>query len=389
VLICPPNFEFMQQLTSSGRVQIELTAAKTTKLNSSPLFKVGEYMHICWKAGCALRRYARNSGRRVVHFNHPGRLMFVVPLMLLAHRLRMGVIFTVHDPIPHKEPDRWLEARLERFLMLAACRVADRLIVHTRDGQHQLMRVCHLPSSKFAVIPHGAFEIQSAPVPASSLPLPLKILVFGMLRENKGIHLAIEAVQLLNAREERVQLLIAGNVESGSEQLYWEECKRKIAVKPRGIVFREEFIAENEIPSIFANCHIALLPYTQFYSQSGVAVMALSNARPLLATRSGGITELVEASGGGLLLAEATASAVRDGIEEALRIGIPNLARMGMESWAYVREHYSWSALAAVTALVYEAASRNRDVRGLPLRSESTANSGETSPDSAGKAAGA
>jgi hypothetical protein len=165
VLICPPNFEFMQQLTSSGRVQIELTAAKTTKLNSSPLFKVGEYMHICWKAGCALRRYARNSGRRVVHFNHPGRLMFVVPLMLLAHRLRMGVIFTVHDPIPHKEPDRWLEARLERFLMLAACRVADRLIAGLPSPVQQ---VCSHPARRFRNPVRTGTSLQSAPTTEDS-----------------------------------------------------------------------------------------------------------------------------------------------------------------------------------------------------------------------------
>jgi len=360
ILLCPPNFEFKDYLESFGRIQIETTAAKTTKLDASPLVKLGEYITLCWRSAGALRRLARTPGSRVVHFNFPGRLIFVVPLMLLARKLRMGVVFTAHDPVPHKDPNNWLRARLERYLMRAVCRAADRLIVHTQDGQEQLMREFHLPPHKFAVIPHGAYEIQPAPMPVTRMSLPLKILQFGALRENKGIHLAIEAVQFLNAREERVQLFIAGNVESGSERLYWEQCKRSIAANPRGITFRDEFISEHEIPTLFASCHLAILPYMRFHSQSGAALMALSNARPVLATRSGGITELVEASRGGLLVSDTTAFAVRDGIEEALRIGIPELARMGMESWTYVREHYSWSAMAAETALVYETASRPR-----------------------------
>jgi len=61
----------------------------------------------------------------------------------------------------------------------------------------------------------------------------LELLMFGALRENKGVHLAIAAVQSLYQQGVPVRLTIAGRVMNRDEAEYWERCTElaKIVVK--------------------------------------------------------------------------------------------------------------------------------------------------------------
>jgi glycosyltransferase involved in cell wall biosynthesis len=190
------------------------------------------------------------------------------------------------------------------------------------------------------------------------IPMPkseyLEVLLFGALRENKGPNIAIEAVQQLYREGIRVRLTIAGSVLNRKEQNYWTRCGELIGNCPQPIRLIEEFIPDERLQELFEGCHCFLLPYTQFFSDSGVAYMALANGRPIISTRSGGLEWLLERSACGITIEEPTVEGVVTALRKAVKLGPENLDRMGHAGRAWVLEECGWPKVARATRTVYE-----------------------------------
>ncbi len=213
----------------------------------------------------------------------------------------------------------------------------------------------HFPETadKIHVIAHGPYKLGAplAPMPASPY---LEVLLFGALRENKGVHLAIEAVQQLYREGLPVRLTIAGSVVNRKEQSYWDRCRKVLAECPEPILLIEQFIPDERLADLFGKCHCFLLPYTSFSSDSGVAFMALANGRPIVSTKAGGLGALLEASGGGLAIEQPTVAAVASALREAVSIGPERLARLGAAGRTWVLEECGWTKVARQSRQIYE-----------------------------------
>jgi glycosyltransferase involved in cell wall biosynthesis len=236
------------------------------------------------------------------------------------------------------------------------------LIVHSEAGKQTLVNQFGQAPERIAVVVHGPYPFRSALTAAPAGPC-LKLLLFGALRENKGAHLAIEAVQRLHRQGVPVRLTIAGEVLNRNESGYWEQCRQMIATDPDPIHVREEFIPDDQLPGLFGQAHCVLLPYTRFASDSGVAFMALANGRPIVATRAGGLGALLD-SAGGLAIEEDTVDAVCDTIRRAVAIGAEQLARLGASGAQYVLNECGWPRVAQDTEKLYGAWLCGDRVRG-------------------------
>jgi glycosyltransferase involved in cell wall biosynthesis len=153
-----------------------------------------------------------------------------------------------------------------------------------------------------------------------------------------------------------LRLTIAGRVLNERERAYWERCRVSIAAMPEPIQLIEEFVPEEKLPELFSRCHCLVLPYGAFYSDSGVAYLALANGKPLLATEAGGLGELLKASKGGILISEATVDAVEVAIREASEMEPGQLERMGREGTEWVLRECGWPKVASQTRKLYESA---------------------------------
>ena len=222
-------------------------------------------------------------------FSIPEPLVFTLPLLVLLRISGAHVIYIVHDAKPHAWKYTGMSRRIEGWANASVYRSAEALVVLTPTVQHALVAEFATPPGKITVIPHGPFLLSEVrPVPGSG-----RLLVFGSLRRNKCILESVEAVLYCRSRGHAVQLVLAGEPLL-EEPGYWEECLRRIATDPDGFDVKEGFFPDEALPSLIGSVDAFLLPYKDFHSQSGVAILAAFARRPIIGTRSGGIGELFD-----------------------------------------------------------------------------------------------
>ncbi len=231
-------------------------------------------------------------------------------------------------------------------------RLSDRIIVHSAAGHGTVTKEFSVLPGKLEVIAHGPFSLPSGAEETSS-PDTLNVLLFGALRENKGIHLAIQAVENLVQLGIPIRLTIAGETPNGKEAAYWSICERLLAESAAGIELKKRYIQEEEIPALLATTHCILLPYTAFSSDSGIAALALSNGKPIIATSSGGLGELLGAAELGITIGQPTVAGVQEALLAAWQAGPDELRRLGRNGADYMLGNCSWSVAAQKTGDLY------------------------------------
>jgi glycosyltransferase involved in cell wall biosynthesis len=317
------------------------------------------YRNLVFATGALAKLWATVRRGDIVHFQFALHLGLGLPFFFAARMKGALVVLTVHDPLPHRwilpRPFRWVQAAL----LSIGYSLCDRLVVHNQVGRRILVEKFHMDSSTVSVIPHGPLNLASTtPLPARPRngEEPLRLLAFGTLRENKGLHLSIAAVQRLRRLpvERPVCLTIAGCVPNAVEKGYWQSCERLVQEQPTGIEVIERPIQDEEIRPLFAAHDAVLLPYVQFFSDSGVAMLALSQRRPILATAAGGLGELLQAADCGILIEAATVDAVVAGIEKARLAPTAWLRQRGLNGYNYAVNSRSWSTVAEQTQDLYD-----------------------------------
>lgn len=340
VLVCPRDFAPAVEL--EGLVNLTVIHAGRSLADAGS--RLEKLRRALGQISDGLRVIARaGTAGQTVHVNFPG-FELLVPILLLGIKLgRHPIVLTVHDVVPH----RWRLHRALRSLELIALRVTyaipDRLVVHGASAAADLRSRFGVPDRKIAVIPHGVPLVpQLEPPPAT---MELTCLLIGSIRRNKGIHLAIEAVQRLRREGLAIRFVIAGAVER-SEQGYWTACQRLIERQPDGIVVIERFLSETEIAQLLRESHCVLLPYgTTFRSQSMVAITALSYGRPILATRAGGLGEIGLPSNASIAIAGDDAESVVSAIRTAATLPREELEAIGARGRRFLGAAASWSSL--------------------------------------------
>lgn len=198
------------------------------------------------------------------------------------------ITFVVHDVTPHAWAFPPRLRRLERWLYRLSYHLPDHIVALTQAAHGELAREWGRVADSH-VIAHGAF-LQDDPLP---LPGTGRVLVFGMLRRNKRILESIEAMRLLASEGTTLRMTIAG--EPHVDDLdYWRDCKAALVGLEEHITVEAGFVAEDRVREIVAMSDAFLLPYEQFNSQSGVAILGAMAQRTILATRTGGVAELCD-----------------------------------------------------------------------------------------------
>ncbi|MCL6572490.1 MAG: glycosyltransferase family 4 protein [Bacillus sp. (in: Bacteria)] len=348
-LICPQDFDHLKCLNRLSNVHVFSVIPSIVGI-SGFIKKLCKMAKQAYK-GFLIINQITIPRRSIVHVNFPGIIFTAVPLLWFCKLKRIKIILNVHDVLPH----RWLLPKFLRFVewtfLWAMYCAADRIVVHHSSQAKVLLVKFGIAQTKVWIIPHGTFNFGEGPKPYIKSN-EMTVLLFGSLRENKGIHLAIKAIQELRAQGKSIRLLIAG-CPSASEASYWQRCRELISFAPDGIEVIEQFIPNDELPNLIVRSHVFILPYTEFHSQSGVAAMAMSNGRAIIATHQGGLKELLIPGQTGLLISEPTVEAIKTSLYNALALWPEQLKIMGQEAYHYLRKNYSWEMIAKKYKILY------------------------------------
>lgn len=282
----------------------------------------------------------------IIHINFPGLVFFAVPFLFILKSLGFKIIYTVHDVYPHK----WLLSKkirkFEKFFYKVSYKIPQKLVVHHMNAKETLFKDFNIKNSKVEVVPHGTFSEVSEPLPykTKSDAERKSALLLGSIRENKGIDLAIKAVQDIIKSGVNLELVIAGKA-AVNETSYWEMCKSIIDTSPKGIHTEERYLDDEEIFGFLEKSDFVLLPYTDFESQSGIAVLAMSNGRPIVGSNSGGLRDLIIEENTGILIKEISVNGVKESILKAID-SHTDLKLMGKNAFNMFKDNFSWDKIA-------------------------------------------
>jgi glycosyltransferase involved in cell wall biosynthesis len=349
-VVCPANHMAIPSLQREPAVKVRTCRARGTRTDVSILTKVWDNLRFIVSSGAILMSAAKTGD--IVHLQYILHLPFGLVFFLCAWLKRAHIVFTVHDPLPHKFlfPRHWrgVEMRSLRW----AYQWSDVLIAHSEAGKRTLVEQFQLPADKIRVIVHGPYQLNKALRPCSETDR-LEVLFFGSLRENKAPHLAIQAVRQLAVEGVPIRLTVAGQVVNRKEERYWEGCRKLIDNQSPAIRLLERFVPDEQLPELFSKCHCFVLPYTNFSSDSGVAYMAMANGKPIISTGAGGLGWLLNQSHGGIEIAEASVESVASALRLAADLGPAQLERMGRTGAEWVLTNCGWPKVARETRAVY------------------------------------
>lgn len=209
-------------------------------------------------------------------------------LKAAGHRL----VWSLHNILPHDCTDRDSEVRLREIL---AERV-DLIHVLSRSSVEEARRVFSIDESKVFHVPHPSYEGWYANLGDRAggrldldvHPDAFMFLQFGSIQKYKGTLELIEAFNLLCTREpgRRLRLTIAGKP---VDMEYMREVQGAAAANPAIRVIPSS-MEEREVQTLFNAADVAVAPYTRTLN-SGVALLAASFDKPLVAPAVGGVLE--------------------------------------------------------------------------------------------------
>jgi glycosyltransferase involved in cell wall biosynthesis len=261
--------------------------------------------------------------------------LIVFPWVTPVHAVHMRAILAaaggtpsvviVHNPRPH-EP-----LPFDRELLKMVLRRVRGAIVHSAKMVSDLSMLAPIPH--VLSVPHPP-NLELAPTPMPEAP-PLRLLFLGFVRPYKGVDVAVEAVQLLQARGVEVELTVAGEFWEPVET--WEARVRELGIAER-VHLLPGYVADEDLGGLLADHHALVAPYVSA-TQSGVTPLAFAAGRPVVATSVGGLPEVVREGETGALAPPSSPGAFADAIE---RVGA-NLDVLGRGAHA---ASASWSEVA-------------------------------------------
>ena len=236
-------------------------------------------------------------------------------------------VLTLHDTYPDLalRPDSALGSLLYRADWVTTCSPA---VLRRTIGQ--------VPSiaARASAITNALPLPDLAPTPVSVDPP--RLLCLGRVVPAKGFDIALRAFVLIHARFPTARLAIAGD---GHALGALRELARDLAVAPW--VDFLGWIEPPEVPALIAAASVVLMPSTGFEPFGLVALQAAQMGRPIVASRIGGLQDVVLEGETGLLsepgdaagLAAATCSLLSNRLLATL---------MSLAAYEYARTEYRW-----------------------------------------------
>jgi glycosyltransferase involved in cell wall biosynthesis len=284
----------------------------------------------------AIRRLTRRRHYDVIHVHWP------LPLALFGwaaqRRGRPPIVTTFYGA----------ELRLgfRRFLAWAARRSA-RVVAISSYTAAALREIVDVP---IEVIPYAAALPPAPPADAAIRAGALTVLFVGRLVERKGVRYLIEALAQLPAPQAR--LVIVGD---GPERPRLEARARELGVADR-VDFRGR-VGDEDLRRAYQQASAFVLPaiLDARGDTEGLGVVlleAMNYGVPVIASRIGGIVDIVMDQQSGVLVPPADAAALARALQQLL--ADPARARaLGETGRRRLAEHFSWDAILARIEAVY------------------------------------
>ncbi|MGB7359959.1 MAG: glycosyltransferase family 4 protein [Mycobacterium sp.] len=273
--------------------------------------------------------------------------LFVVVLSSLLRSSTLGLI--AHEPLPRSDAKDTSTPKSGTVLTRAFRAAWQRLDVafvlgpRTRD---LAVSYWH-PRCPVYVIPHGAEPgLRGGRQVRAVTDTEPVVLFFGVWSKYKGIEVLLDAFALVRAELPDARLVLAGAAGADIDVATVLDRARQIG----NVDARPGYVAVDDVAALFDSARVVATPYIRA-TQSGVAHLAFTFGRPVVATDIGDLADVVQHDVTGLLVGPGDAVALAAAIVELLK-DPARAARLGTAGEAGVTD--AWAVAAARVSAALE-----------------------------------
>ena len=199
--------------------------------------------------------------------------MFAINILLIYIKLRgKKIIWTYHNKIPHESK----YINLGKKVMKILYNYADIVVVHSEYAKSYCEKI-HGKDNKVIMIQHPNYINNYEYIEKNKNDNKINIGFFGALRPYKGIENLITSFKSIKSNN--MKLKIFGNPTNSEYKMEIENlCK-----DDNRIDLDLRFISDEEIPNIFSNIDVIVLPYSgESFLTSGSSMLSLSLKTPIV-----------------------------------------------------------------------------------------------------------
>ena len=262
----------------------------------------------------------------------------------VLYLLRKKMILTVHDPFPHTGLDTFIV----RFRRKIAFRLIPKFILLNKAQIKQFAEFYKISDSRIVASRLSEYMYQRTVTPDFSVVPENQsyILFIGKVSRYKGLDYLLPAMEKVHARHGEVKLIVAGGGK------YHFDISRYLNADY--IDIRNRFIPDSELVALLSRAMFVVCPYTDA-TQSGVIMSAFTFGVPVLATRVGGLPEMLGNGRFGMLVDEKSVDALADGICGLLdNAGLLRSFHENIEGAYSGSGELSWMTIAKELRTVYQ-----------------------------------
>lgn len=269
------------------------------------------------------------------------RLPFEIWFLWVAKQLRIKLVYTVHNLLPHDTGTKFLPVFKRLYQEM------DALICHTEEAKNTLIREFSVDPERVWVIPHGPLlhdakrsSIQASKAQLSLPPEEPLVLWQGFVRPYKGLDFLLQAWRKIEAQGLNAHLLIAGTGEAEMLKSIQEDVARLGLHESVHLDLR--FIPDEELATYYQAADVLVYAYREA-TTSGALMTALAYGKAIVATNLPCFREVLRDKENALLvdygdvdaLARSLINLICDpGERERLAFGVTSLG--DFNSWAHI-----------------------------------------------------
>lgn len=218
---------------------------------------------------------------------------------------RVPVVVMLHDVVRHHTR---IADGLDHRLMERVLQRSSGVLVYHESIRDHAVATYHLDPDRVHVCPHPMVADVADVEPGAGVDRPVRLLLYGSLRENKGFSVLREALAQLRESGDldAFEVVVAGD---GPGPL-----RAEVEAAAADGLLRAElgWVSEARQRELLVWSDAAVLPYTSFQSQSGVLAAAYGAGRAVIVSDVGAIGPTVRADGSGWVVPPGDPGALAD-----------------------------------------------------------------------------
>ncbi|GAB1421893.1 hypothetical protein MASR2M15_20890 [Anaerolineales bacterium] len=236
----------------------------------------------------------------------------------------------------------------------------DALFVHDRTNYDLFLKLFKIPKKRVHEIPHGANELMlNLPQTRSAAQIRRDlnieadvpcVLFFGTVAKYKGIFDLLEAFPAVY-KGSAAHLIVAGYPAKDIKAEELTQLAEELGIADQ-VHWWLDYVPNEDVVPLMEAGDVVVLPYRAI-SQSGIIHIANACGRPVVATRVGGLQDVIEDGKSGYLVEPENIAALSEGLIAALADPQHSQA-LGRYARELAQTKYSWENVAKLVIQALE-----------------------------------